>query len=83
MKIFNLNEQMKIESLKDIVPLNDLERLILLRNRLGLKQYEFAKEIGISNSYYIRVENGKVPFTRTVRIKVDTYIKKLAAEERI
>lgn len=37
----------------------DMEELKRFRNELGLTQTEFAKEIGISASFYIKVESRK------------------------
>lgn len=58
---------------------NDVERLILLRKRLNMKQYEFAKVIGVSSNYIANVENYRMPLTTLLIKKVNQY---LAKEER-
>ena len=73
----------EIKQLEDIVPINDAERLLLLRKRLNFKQYEFARELEVSLSYYLRIENECVPFTEKFRRRLNRYINKLYEMERI
>ncbi|KYD20585.1 MULTISPECIES: helix-turn-helix domain-containing protein [Bacillales] len=60
----------------DIGPLNDIEKLIILRKRLKLNQFQFAKEIGISASYLGQIERGQVPLTKQIKEKINNYLKK-------
>lgn len=45
-----------VTDFKDIQLLNDAERLVILRKRLNLSQFQLAKELGISTSYLGQVE---------------------------
>jgi len=57
-----------------------VERLLILRKRLQMKQYEFAREIGISTSYLLAVEKYKKPFTKRLQTKINRYLKKQQME---
>lgn len=59
-----------------IQPLNDTERLILLRKRLNLSQFQFAKELGISSSYLGQVERGTVAFTPNLKERIINYLER-------
>lgn len=62
---------------EDINTINsNLERLIILRLRLKLKQYEMARAIGYNETYYSQVENGVYPLTDSLIKKVNMYLKK-------
>lgn len=60
----------------NIQPLNDTERLILLRRRLNLSQFQFAKELGISTSYLGQVERGTVILTPNLKEKIINYLER-------
>ncbi|MGN8842539.1 helix-turn-helix domain-containing protein [Niallia sp. HCP3S3_B10] len=62
-------------SLKQICLEDDVERLIILRKRLRLNQFQFAKEIGVSSSYLRKVESRRIPIPINFRKKVDEYLK--------
>lgn len=55
--------------------LDNVERLIIVRKRLNKKQYEFAREIGISSSYLLAIENYKKPLTKNLVTKINNYLK--------
>ncbi|WP_432806042.1 helix-turn-helix domain-containing protein [Mycobacterium sp. Z3061] len=44
--------------LNEVYPLDNIERLILLRRQLNMTQFQFAKEIGISPSTLSQIERG-------------------------
>ena len=60
----------------DIQPINDAERLVLLRKRLNLSQFQFAKELGISSSYLGQVERGTLVCHPNLRDKINQYLKR-------
>lgn len=61
---------------------NDVERLIVLRKRLGnMKQYELARELGVSASYIVAIENFRQPFTNNFKKKLDQFLKRLELEQ--
>ncbi|MFB1100395.1 helix-turn-helix domain-containing protein [Terribacillus sp. JSM ZJ617] len=70
----NINSFNEISTIED-----DIERLIILRKRLGRSQYQFAKDLGFSASYIGQVENRKFPFTPQIRERINSFIK----QERI
>ncbi|RHW35984.1 XRE family transcriptional regulator [Neobacillus notoginsengisoli] len=65
--VFNLNE---------IQVADDAERLIILRKRLNLSQFQFAKELEISTSYLGQVERGELPFSPHLLAKINNYLKR-------
>ncbi|WP_066418214.1 helix-turn-helix domain-containing protein [Sutcliffiella cohnii] len=60
---------------KDIECLDNVERLLVLRKRLNKKQYEFAREIGVSPNYLLSVENYKKPFTKSLKQRIEKYLE--------
>jgi transcriptional regulator with XRE-family HTH domain len=64
-----------IEDLNDIKPLNDAERLIILRKRLNLSQFQFAKELGFSSSYLGQVERGSCSFSPYLKERINDFLK--------
>lgn len=69
------NKTDKQLKLRNVNTENDVERLIVLRKRLGKTQYEFARELDISTSYLGAVENFHMPFTESLRKKIDAYLE--------
>ncbi|MCM3619709.1 helix-turn-helix domain-containing protein [Sutcliffiella horikoshii] len=67
--------------LEQITIETDVERLILLRKKLEKKQYEFARELGISTNYLVAVENYRLPFSNKLKRKVDRYLNNLEMEK--
>lgn len=55
---------------------NNSERLLLLRRRLDKTQYQFAQDIGVSESYLGQVESGKFPVTKQLIKKINVFIEK-------
>lgn len=70
-------------TLSNVTLETDVERLIVLRKKLNLKQYEFAKELGISTNYLVAVENYRLPFTPKLKNKVNYYLNKVETEKSI
>jgi DNA-binding XRE family transcriptional regulator len=60
----------------DIKPIDDTERLIILRRRLNLSQFQFAKELGISSSYLGQVERGSCSFSPYLKDRINEYLKR-------
>jgi len=65
----------RITTLGKIETENDVERLIILRKRLGMTQYQFARALGISTSYLGAVENYHLPFSGRLKKKVNAYLE--------
>jgi transcriptional regulator with XRE-family HTH domain len=65
-----------VATLNEIEPLNDVERLILLRKRFNLSQFQLAKELGISSSYLGQIEREELPFNKQFKAKVNDYLKR-------
>lgn len=67
----------EISCLQEINTLdNNLERLLILRKRLNYKQYEMARLLGISYSYYGQVESGKFPLTDLMITRINDFLIK-------
>ncbi|NRD81042.1 helix-turn-helix domain-containing protein [Bacillus sp. BRMEA1] len=72
---------MKLESLNQIQVSDDVERIIILRKRLGnMKQYELAKELQISTNYLVAIENYRLPVTNKLLKKINNFLKRLDGE---
>ena len=66
-----------IERLEDMKHIeDDHERIILLRKRLKMSQYQFAKKLDISVSYLGQVENYKLPVTKQIITRIDEFLKR-------
>lgn len=59
-------EEIKVE--------DDVERIVILRKRLGKKQHEFANDINISPIYLNKIENYKTPLTDSIKKKINNYL---------
>jgi transcriptional regulator with XRE-family HTH domain len=64
-----------IRDLNQIEILDDAERLIILRKRFNLSQFQFAKELGISQSYLGQVERGNCLFSTSLKERINDYLK--------
>ncbi|MGE6755919.1 MULTISPECIES: helix-turn-helix domain-containing protein [Rossellomorea] len=81
--MYSVDENVKITKLSEVEALTDVEKLIVLRKRLGnKKQYEFARDIGISPNYLVAIENYRQPFTEKLAMKINDYLKGLETEHR-
>ncbi|WP_374717719.1 helix-turn-helix domain-containing protein [Neobacillus sp.] len=60
----------------EIQPLNDSEKLIILRKRLALSQFQFAKELGISPSYLGQVERGDCSFSPFLKDRINDFLER-------
>lgn len=65
---------------KNLIVDDDVEKIILLRKRMGLRQYELAKELGISKNYLTRIENYKNPLVDKLKKKIFLYFKENGEE---
>ncbi len=64
-----------MDRFENVAILDDVERLIVLRKRLGnKKQYQFARDIGCSGSYLAKIESYHAPFSNKLRKKINTYL---------
>jgi len=70
-----LTKPSKPLSFKHIQIEDDVERLIILRKRLGKSQYEFAKAIGVTGNYLNNVENKYKAFTPKLKKKITYYLE--------
>ncbi len=71
-----------ITRLKDVEIKSDLDRLVLLIKHLGIKQYEFARELGYSAVYVESVINGRSPLTAAFHKRVDSYLNRIETERQ-
>ncbi|MGS2779892.1 helix-turn-helix domain-containing protein [Robertmurraya sp. GLU-23] len=55
---------------------DDIERLIILRKRLNLSQYQFAKAVGVSTSYLGQIERGELPLSVQFRARINDFLKR-------
>lgn len=53
---------------------DDAERIFILRKRLGMSQFQFAKELGISTSYLGQVERGEHLITKNLKERLQEYL---------
>lgn len=65
-----------VTDFKDIQLLNDAERLVILRKRLNLSQFQLAKELGISTSYLGQVERGSCSFSPYLKERINDFLKR-------
>ncbi|KZE68016.1 hypothetical protein AWM68_17750 [Fictibacillus phosphorivorans] len=65
-----------VTSFNEIKLGNDAERLIILRKRLNLNQFQFAKELGISVSYIGQMEREELPFSPHIKAKINEFLKR-------
>lgn len=65
-----------VDTFNDIEIEDDVERLLILRKRMALSQYQFAKGMGISTSYLGQIERGEVPFSPQLRVRINDYLKR-------
>lgn len=64
-----------IHNLSEIEVEGDVERLVILRKRLKLSQFQFAKALGVSTSYIGQVERGDLAFPPQLRKRINNYLK--------
>lgn len=55
---------------------DDSERLIILRKRLNMSQFQFAKDLGLSSSYLGQVERGELAFSPHLIARINDYLKR-------
>jgi predicted transcriptional regulator len=65
-----------VNKLNEIEIEDDVERLIILRKRLNLSQYQFAQAVGVSSSYIGQVERGKIHITNKFRARINDFLKR-------
>lgn len=53
---------------------DDSERIILLRRRMDMSQYQFAEEIGISSSYLGQIERKILPVSPQLKKKINLFL---------
>lgn len=74
--------ELEMETFDEIQVIDEVERLIILRKRLGnIKQYELADRLGVSHSYIGAIENYRAPFTKKLRKKLNKYLEEWAKEK--
>jgi transcriptional regulator with XRE-family HTH domain len=52
----------------------DVERIILIRKRYNLKQYEFSKILGYTPNHLANVENYKHPVSAKLKRKIEEFL---------
>lgn len=63
-------------SFDHLEPLTDAEKILIIRKRLNMSQFQFAKELNISPSYISQVERGKLyPSNKVIEI-IKEYLRK-------
>ncbi|WP_367018654.1 helix-turn-helix domain-containing protein [Priestia koreensis] len=62
---------------RDITIDDDVERLMVLRKRYNLRQYELANALGVSENYLGAIENRVNPLTKKMIRKLDTYLEEM------
>jgi len=55
---------------------DDAERIYILRKRLNMSQFQFAKELGISTSYLGQVERGDHFITKNIKDRIQEFLKR-------
>ncbi|UNL87429.1 helix-turn-helix domain-containing protein [Priestia koreensis] len=59
---------------RDLTIDDDVERLMVLRKRFDLRQYELANALGVSESYLGTIENRTKPLSKKMIRKLDAYL---------
>ncbi|MBU8908085.1 helix-turn-helix domain-containing protein [Desertibacillus haloalkaliphilus] len=72
-----------MKHINDIQLEDEVERLILIRIRLELNQYEFAAKIGIHKNHLNAVEKRKRPFTKKLKQAVNEYLSDLNMSKQL
>ncbi|MGE7219180.1 helix-turn-helix domain-containing protein [Priestia koreensis] len=62
---------------RDITIDDDVERLMVLRKRYNLRQYELANALGVSENYLGAIENRVNPLTKKMIRKLDEYLEEM------
>ncbi len=70
-----------IKSINEVEIQSEVDRLVLLMRQLGYRQYEFAKLLDYTPSYFESVINGRVPFTESFRERINDFLTKRAEEQ--
>lgn len=55
---------------------NDAERIYILRKRLKMSQFQFAKELGISTSYLGQLERGDHFITKNFKERIQEFLNR-------
>ncbi|MEY8742062.1 helix-turn-helix domain-containing protein [Bacillales bacterium AN1005] len=55
---------------------DDVERLLILRKRLNLNQFQLAMELKISKSYLTKIENRSLPLSSAFIEKINDYLNR-------
>lgn len=59
----------------------DVERIILIRKRFNLKQYEFSKILGYTPNHLANVENYKHPVSSKLKLRIEGFLEEQATKE--
>ncbi|MGP4074094.1 helix-turn-helix domain-containing protein [Piscibacillus sp. B03] len=54
---------------------DDVERLMLLRKRLRLRQYELAKRIGVTPEHLARIESYQATLTKQLKERIKLVVE--------
>ncbi|MEI2356277.1 helix-turn-helix domain-containing protein [Mesobacillus zeae] len=65
-----------VSNLNEIQLMGDSERLIILRKRLCMSQFQMAKDLSISPSYLGQVERGELPFSPALKARINNYLER-------
>ncbi|MEX3623677.1 helix-turn-helix domain-containing protein [Viridibacillus arvi] len=57
----------------------DVERIILIRKRFQMKQYQFSKLLGYTPNHLANVENYKHPVSAKLKRKIEEFLKEQEA----
>jgi len=60
----------------NLEPLSDTEKLLIIRKRLQMSQFQFAKEIGIEPAYYGKIERGQRNLSKNIRKKINDFLNR-------
>ncbi|EOQ19802.1 MULTISPECIES: helix-turn-helix domain-containing protein [Bacillus cereus group] len=61
---------------KEIKPIDDIERIILLKKRFNLSTREFARKIGVTPNYLSSVLTNSLPISDKLVKKVNAFVEK-------
>lgn len=68
--------EQSIMDFKEIVIEDDVERMLILRKRLNMSQFQFAKVLNVSQSYIGQVERYEYPLNDPLRKRIEKFLKR-------
>ncbi len=66
----------------EIQALTDVERILLIRKRFNLKQYQLSAILGYTPNHLANVENYKHPVSKKLKRRIEEFLKEKEEEKK-